>query len=304
MAVIVLGSINIDLVATVERIPAPGETLTAQRLAWSPGGKGANQALAARRMGAETILLGTVGEDGFAIQALQLLRRDGVDLSRVDISPDAQTGMAMISVDRSGQNAITVFPGANRDTGMGALKTLEELIEPSDILVLQNEIRLAVVEQAVAIAHRIGARVMWDPAPADAHFPKSLLGVDLLVPNQVEAGVIAGQPVTDVKSAKAVARRLRTLGAKVAVVKLGAEGLVWATQAGVFYLPGETVRTVDTVGAGDAFAGCLAALLAKKENLAEAVRIANRAAALSTTKPGAQTSFPRSEEVVKGDKIP
>ena len=156
------------------------------------------------------------------------------------------------------------------------------------------------MEEAIRIAHKIKARVLLDPAPAIARLPKSLYRVEMILPNQFEAESILGTPVADVRSAKAAARQLRVRGAEVAVVKLGEQGVVWATHRGIFYLPGESVTAIDAVGAGDAFAGALAARLDAGDALADAIRLANHAAALSTTKSGAQPSFPLWQEVRQG----
>ena len=292
MAVIVVGSINLDLIANMDRIPGPGETRMAKSLVISPGGKGANQALAARLMGAPTVLLATVGKDGFARQAISELRSQGVDLSHLETDPQLATGMAMITVDRTGQNAITVVDGANRATEDKALSHLEALIKPDDWVVLQNEIPLSAIERSLWIARQHGAKVLWDPAPAIEKVPRTLMSADVIVPNQVEAEALVGMAVDDVRSAKVACRKLRAGGAEVAIIKLGAEGLVWATAYGVFYLPSISVEAIDTVGAGDVFAGALAARLDHGDGLLEAITMANIAAGLSTTKIGAQPSFP------------
>lgn len=297
MAVIVVGSINLDLTARIDHIPAPGETRLAKDLWVTPGGKGANQALAAKRMGATTRLIGTVGRDAFQRQALDLLVREGVDLRGVDARDGLTTGLALITVDAGGQNAITVAPGANEATEQVALGHLEAVVEAGDWVLLQNEIPPATVERALLLAREHGARVIWDPAPAIEHPPASLLTADILVPNQHEAEILLGEPVDAVRTAKSAARQLRARGAGVGIVKLGALGVVWATEHGVFYLPAAPVEAVDTVGAGDAFAGALAARLDRGDGFAEAIRIANAAAALSTTKRGAQASFPGWEAV-------
>ncbi len=297
MAVVVLGSINLDLIARIKRVPKAGETGLAQDFMTSPGGKGANQALAARRMGAETSLLGMVGEDAFAVQALKFLRQDNVDLSRIGVSKDRSTGLAMIVVEQSGQNAITVVPGANAAIGQDVLADLEARLTSRDLLVLQLEVPLDVVEEAIRIAHQIRARVMLDPAPAVPNLPKSFYRVDIMLPNQFEAEALVGEEITDVRTAKAAARQIRSRGVEVAIVKLGEMGVVWATARGLFYLPGESVKAIDAVGAGDAFAGALAARLDAGDALSDAIRMANHAAALSTTKEGAQASFVRLEEV-------
>lgn len=297
MAVVVLGSINLDLVARIDRVPKAGETRLAQSFFTSPGGKGANQALAAQRMGARTIMLGVVGEDAFAMQALKHLRQDGVDLSRIGVTKELSTGMALIVVEASGQNAITVVPGANTVVGREALQDLEKILASDDVLVLQCEVPLDVVERAIFLANKVGARVLLDPSPVVGHFPKSFFQATLVAPNQGEAETILGMEITDVRTAKLAARQLRAKGAQVAVVKMGAMGVVWATARGLFYLPGENVDAVDAVGAGDAFLGALAARLDDGDNLGDAIRVANRAAALSTTRSGAQPSFPWAEQV-------
>ncbi len=296
---VVLGSINLDLVAHVDHVPRPGETALAHDLSSIPGGKGANQALAARRMGASTVMLGMVGEDAYAVQALTFLRQDGVDLSRIGVRRDAPTGLALIVVERQGQNAITVIPGANAKLGREALAELDRVLTPEDVLMLQCEVPLSVVEGAIRVAKARRARVVLDPAPASERFPALFFSVDVLTPNQGEAEVLLGQRVDDVRAAKAAARHLHGRGVKVAIVKLGDQGVVWATDHGVFYLPGESVAAVDTVGAGDAFAGALAARLDAGDTLAEAIKMANHVAALSTTKPGAQPSYPWFEEAMK-----
>lgn len=292
MSVLVLGSINLDLLARVDKIPAAGETRIAHSLLTSPGGKGANQALAARRMGAQTSLIGMVGDDAFAVQALRILRQDGVDLSNIGVSHTSSTGLALITVEPGGQNAITVVPGANYEVGKEALAALERILTARDILVMQAEIPVEVLERAAIVAKRAGAQVLWDPAPASDHFPASLFHVDVMAPNQSEAAILTGMEVEDVRSAKAASRKLRELGAQVAIVKLGEQGLVWATSRGVFYEAGIPVQAIDAVGAGDVFLGALAARLDAHEVLPDAVRYANAAAALSTTKDGAQVSFP------------
>lgn len=297
MAVVVLGSINLDLIARIDRVPRPGETRLAESLITSPGGKGANQALAARRAGAETVLLGMIGEDAFAMQALKFLRQDGVDLSRIGVSREVSTGLAMIVVEEKGQNAITVASGANRDVGVDTLTDLEQVLSPKDVLVLQCEIPLDVVERAIQVAKRINARILLDPAPAQRHLPKSFYQVDIMAPNQGEAEMLLGVEIMDVRTAKAAARQLCSRGAEVGIVKLGDQGVVWATTRGLFYLPGEPVHAVDAVGAGDAFFGALAARLDAGEPLAGAIRTANHAAALSTTKAGAQPSFVFKEDL-------
>lgn len=297
MAVIVLGSINADLIATVHHRPIGGETVIASGLTVAPGGKGANQALAARRMGAEVTLLGAVGRDGFAEEALHLLREAGVDLSSVAEVEGVATGVAMILLDANGENSITVVPGANATLAQPQLERLEALLTPRDTLVMQLEIPLQVVRAAVALAKTKGARVLLDPAPAPDMIPSDLIAVDVFMPNRHEAEQILGVPIESVEQAHKAARRLRDAGAGIAVVKLGAEGAVWADAEGVHEQPAMPVQTLDTTGAGDAFAGACAAFLDRGMPFAEAIERAARVAAHSTTRLGAQPSYPTLAEV-------
>ncbi len=292
MAVIVLGSINADLIATVQHRPAGGETVIASGLTFAPGGKGANQALAARRMGADVVLLGAVGRDGFAEQALHLLRAADVDLTGVVEVEDVATGIAMILLDASGENSITVVPGANATVAEPQLQRLDALLTPHDTLAVQLEIPLPVVREAVALARAKGARVLLDPAPAPEGFPSDLLAVNVFVPNRHEAGQILGQPIADISQAREAARQLHARGARIAVVKLGAEGVVWADQEGVHTLPATPVVAIDSTGAGDAFAGACAACLDRGMSPVAAIEMAVRAAALATTHLGAQPALP------------
>jgi ribokinase len=292
MSIIVLGSINSDLTATVSRLPHAGETLLSSGFKISPGGKGANQALAARRMGAGVAMIGAVGRDSFADAALRFLREDGVDLSGLRQVEDATTGVALIEVDEKGENTIVVVSGANFKVGEQELRRLERVLTSSDILVLQFEIPMDVVQQAIAVAKDRGASVLLDPAPAPATLPAEVFAVHVFMPNQGEAEAILGRHIASVDQARAAALELAQRGAQTAIVKLGARGVVWASAGETFFEPAHRVRAIDATGAGDAFAGALAACLQKGQPVAEAIKQANKYAALSTTKQGAQESFP------------
>jgi ribokinase len=303
MSVIVFGSINLDLVATVVRRPQPGETLLARGFNSTPGGKGANQALAARRMGAPVVMLGAVGQDSFADPALALLQQAGVDLTHVERLRDSSTGLAFIHIDAQGENSITVVSGANYQLGERSLETLARIITANDILVMQLEVPLAIVQQAIAIAHSKGATILVDPAPGVHDLPDSLLNVDVFVPNRGEAALVLQRSVESVAEAQEAAVELQRRGARWGVVKLGSEGVVWATEEGVGYQPALRVASIDSTGAGDAFAGALAALLDQSHNggsqisIADAMRKASLFAAISTTRSGAQSSYPLWAEV-------
>jgi ribokinase len=295
LAVVVVGSVNLDITARIDRIPAVGETRLAEDGWLAPGGKGANQALAARRQGAETRLIGMVGDDQFGPPALSLLEAAQVDLSEVRRGQSG-TGLALIWLDPRGRNTITVLPGANHELSPSALQASRP-VGPQDIVLISLEIPVATAAAAAAWARRGRARVLLDPAPAPSELPPELWRVDVLMPNQGEAATLLGAPIRDVKDAKAAARALRQRGAGIGMVKLGAEGVVWATRQGVFYLPAVPIEPVDTTGAGDAFAGVLAAGLSLGETFSDAVRRATQAAALACTRRGAQPSFPLRAEV-------
>lgn len=297
MSVIVLGSINADLIASVPHRPATGETVLATDFLMAPGGKGANHALAARRMGAQVRLLGAVGRDGFAEPALRLLRADGVDLTDVVEVDGVSTGIGMILLDAAGENSITVVPGANHRVAQPQVEALRAVLTARDLLLLQLELPLDTVQAALALAREVGARVLLDPAPVPASLPSALIAADLFVPNRHEAGQILGRPIASVEAAREAAGELLARGAGVAVVKLGAQGVIWASAEGTYAEPATSVAAVDTTGAGDAFAGALAACLDAGQPLAEAIRLAVRAASLSTTRTGAQPSFPWRRDV-------
>jgi ribokinase len=296
MSIIVLGSINSDLTATISRLPHAGETLLSSDFKISPGGKGANQAVAARRVGAVVAMIGAVGRDSFADAALRFLRADGVDLSGVRQVEDATTGVALIEVDEQGENAIVVVSGANFKIGERELQRLETVLSSSDTLVLQFEIPMDSVQKAIAVARDKGATVLLDPAPMPTSVPADIFAVDVFMPNQGEAEAILGRRITDVDQARAAALELEQRGAQTAIVKLGAQGVVWATAGETFFEPAHRVQAIDATGAGDAFAGALAAFLLSGQAMAEAIKEANTYAALSTTRQGAQESFPYREQ--------
>jgi len=298
MSIVVLGSINFDLSAQIVHRPQPGETLMASAFSTSPGGKGANQALAARRMGAAVTMIGAVGQDDFATGALSLLRSDGVDLSYVRTIEGVSTGLAFIHLDEAGENSITVIPGANAQGAQEALRALEQVLSPHDMLVMQLEVPLPTVLAAITIAKRKGAAVLIDPAPSPASVPDDLVAVDIFIPNRSEAEQILGHRISSVESARAAAEELRKRGARIGIVKLGSDGVAWATEQGTFYEPAYKVQPIDTTGAGDAFAGALAAFMDSGYQVNEAIVLANRAAALATEHLGAQKSFPYKQDVL------
>ncbi len=288
-----------DLVLPVNRLPREGETLTGGDLALHPGGKGANQACAAARLGGQTFIIGQVGDDPFGRRLIASLREAGVNVSFVGIST-RPTGCACIYVLPSGENSIVISPGANATLDPAtALRALEDL-EAGDMLLAQLEIPIETVEAAFAFAAKRGATTILDSAPARPLSPKLLSMVSVITPNQTEAAFVLGDPLDSIctfDDAASAAVRLVQLGARSVVVKLGALGCLWSDGKAVRRLSAFKVNAVDTTAAGDVFNGALAVALAESAGWPDALRFASAAAAISVTRPGAQSSIPARAEV-------
>ncbi|GAA6623562.1 ribokinase [Scytonema sp. NUACC26] len=293
MSIIVLGSINIDLVATVPRLPVAGETLLGQDFFKVPGGKGANQAVALARLGIPTHMIGRVGGDSFAEELVSSLQESRVKTENIFVDETVSSGVALIAVDLKGENQIIVTPGANGQVNEEDIKRLSHVLPEATTLLLQFEIPIPTVVLAAQAAQAAGVTVILDPAPANKEMPKELYPlVDIITPNEVEAEQLVGFPVDGEDSAREAATVLRQWGVKNAIVKLGAKGVVCATAEETFFVPAFPVRTVDTTAAGDAFNGGLAAALHEGLSLHQAVVWGAAAGAITATKLGAQASLP------------
>lgn len=295
--VVVFGSLNMDLVARVPRMPHPGETLAGEDFLVNPGGKGANQAVACARQGACVHMVGRVGDDAFAGQLRATLDDHQVDHSGVGSTPGQSTGVAMIMVERNGQNCITVIPGANASVSAGDAESIRGHVEKAAMLLLQLEVPLASVVRAAAVAHDAGCTVLLNPAPAQPLPPDLWRSVDILVVNESEAGMLAGMPSVTLENAREAAGRLLQHGPGDVLVTLGEQGVVWCSDAGTQHFDARTVQAVDTTAAGDTFIGALAAMLVEGCGMDEAIRHAVRAAAICVTRSGAQASMPTRAEV-------
>jgi len=295
----VVGSLNTDLVIRAPHLPSPGETVTGGEFATFPGGKGANQAVAAARLGARVALVGCVGGDDFGRRLIDGLRRDGVDVTHVRPAEGSASGTALITVGPGGQNTIVVAPGANSKLTPDDVARAERLIEESAVLLLQLEVPMETVLAAVRLASAHGVRVVLDPAPAPSGpLPPDLLKlVDVINPNETEARALTGVTVTDEQEAGVAATRLLAQGVRAVVIKLGARGAFVHDGGRTAVVPGIRVDAIDATAAGDAFAGALAVGLAKEKDLIDAVHFANAAGALSVTRRGAQPSMPLRAEV-------
>lgn len=303
--IVVIGSINMDLVLRVPRMPLPGETLTGGAFRTIPGGKGANQAVACARLGRTPVaMVGCVGDDAFGATLRAALAADGIDVSHVGVLPGVATGIASILVDAAGQNSIVIAGGANDQLSPAHVDAARALIAQASIVVLQLEVPLDTVRHAIALAHGLGKTVVLNPAPA-ASLPADLLAqVDYLVPNEIEAAMLLGAGAADDHAGSAVAQdhagsaiALRAMGCRNVLVTLGAQGVHAALADGSRDFPAQAVEAVDTTAAGDTFIGGFVAALAAGADPASAIGLGQRAAAIGVTREGAQTSIPYLNEL-------
>lgn len=297
--IVVVGSYNIDMTIKTARIPQPGETIIGGSFSMGAGGKGANQAVAAARAGAEVWFIARVGDDTFGDEALQHLRRDGINTDFMIRDKTAPTGVASIVVDDDGENSIVVASGANSHLQPGDVEAAKEVIAAADTVLLQLESPLETVAATAEMAAACGVGVVLNPAPAQTLTPTLLKFLSIITPNEVEAEMLTGIKIADEKSWEAAAQALRTCGVANAMITLGAQGVFVATAQQKFLVPAFKVEAVDTTAAGDVFNGALAAFLSRDCSLGEAVRFACAAAAISVTKLGAQASAPSRHEIQK-----
>lgn len=295
--IVVVGSSNTDMVIKAERIPVPGETITGGQFVMAAGGKGANQAVAAARLGAEVTFLAKLGQDMFGDQAVENYRKEDIVTDFILRDPKNSTGVALIMVDALGENLIAVASGANHFLLPQDVERAAERIRTADVVMLQLETPMETVEFTARLADDAGVPVILDPAPAAPLSDALLEQVTYLTPNETEAERLTGVKVEDEASAEAAAMELLQRGAGQVIVTLGAKGALVATPDRVVLVPGYQVEPRDSTAAGDAFNGGLASALARGLSLEEAVGEANLVGALSVTRLGAQPSLPTEDEV-------
>lgn len=296
--ILVVGSINMDVSVRAPHIPVPGETILGSGLVESPGGKGANQAAAAGRLGGSVAMVGCVGADSYGEALRRGLQAAGVSTDTVTVRGD-RSGVALIEVSDAGENSIVVVPGANALLTPADVEVALAAAPRAKWMLLQLEIPLPAIEAAASLARARGIRVLLDPAPARPLPDTLLAAVDILLPNQGEAGVLAGMKVRTLADAERAARLLLARGPRCVLLKLGGDGVLLADRERFVHIVGHSVQVVDTTAAGDCLAGALAVALDDGQPLEDAVRLANAAAALSTTRPGAQESMPSHAEVAQ-----
>lgn len=297
--IVIVGSLNMDLVVQVPTIPAPGETVLGNNFATIPGGKGANQAVAAARLGAKVSLIGRVGSDAFGEQLLANARKEGIDVTHVGCDPAAASGVAMIAVDAQGQNSIAVASGANYCLTADHVRKAWAALDKVNLLVMPLETPLETIETAVSLANQAGVKVILNPAPAQKLPHPILAGVDVLVPNEPETTQLTGIEIDSPESTRKAAQALLALGVGHVVLTLGSRGaLVLAGGTNQFtQVEPYPVKVIDTTAAGDAYVAGLAVALSEGKELVEAAQFANAVGALAVTKQGAQPGMPTREDV-------
>ena len=295
--VIVLGSLNMDLVVTTDRLPTPGETLKGGAFATHPGGKGANQAVGAARLGCDVSMMGRVGDDDFGQSLINILAMENVDTSGISLDSSEKTGIAIICVDSNGENTIVAVYGANMACGSQEIEATAERISESSVLLLQNEIPAFTSQNISARCKEIGTTIVWDPAPASNEHIHLLQVSDFVTPNEIEATALAGIEVSTVDSAIKACEIISSMGKATPIIKMGDLGVVYMDAHGIKHQIGFEVDAIDTVAAGDAFNAGFAVALTEGLNVNGAVRFACAAGALATTKYGAQSAMPFRNEV-------
>ena len=295
--IIVVGSVNTDMVANASTLPSAGETVMGTDFFISAGGKGGNQAVAAARLGANVTMVGNLGTDALGDQAIERLKKENINCEQVTRDSEQASGVALISVNQWGENQIVVVPGANAALSTEHVENAFSNITEGSIILLQLEIPLASVARAIELGIENDCRIILDPAPAQALSPSLLENVFLLTPNETEAEILSGIKVTGENSAKEAASALLALGVDNLAITLGSGGVLLASKNEYRLIPAIEVEAIDTTGAGDCFNGSLASELAKGNELSQSIEFACRVASISVTRVGAQDSMPFSHEV-------
>ena len=295
--IVVLGGININLIAAAERMPGPGETVTGDLFYTTPGGKGANQAVAAARMGALVRMVGRVGDDAFGPGLVDDLAAEGIDVSAVGSEPGGSSGVAVILLDGERQNYIVQVRGANLSAGRAEREAAVAALEGADALMLQLELPPDLSRTVAGAAREAGVPVVWDPAPPGGDMGWVVEAASVITPNQSEALALTGIEVTGPDSARAAAEALLARGAGAAVIKMAEMGAYYASGSGSGHVEALETEVIDSVAAGDAFGGALTVSLAEGRPLAESVERGCAAGAIAVTRPGAQAAMPRRQEV-------
>jgi ribokinase len=295
--IVVIGSSNTDMVIKTSHLPVPGETILGGVFMMNAGGKGANQAVAAARLGGNVVFIAKTGDDIFGKQAIELFKQESIDTSYVISDSENPSGVALITVDANGENCITVAPGANATLKPGDLQQAQQTIKSAALILMQLEIPLLTVEYVANLVACSNVQIVLNPAPGFL-LPDNLLSkVCIITPNETEAEILSGIKVTDIKTAEKAARALAAKGIKTVIITMGAQGAFLLHNDACHFFPAPVCQAVDTTAAGDVFSGALAVAISEGKTILEAVPFACQAASLSVCKMGAQASAPYRDEL-------
>jgi ribokinase len=302
--IVVVGSCNTDMVIKADRLPVPGETILGGTFFMNPGGKGANQAVAAARMGGVVTLISKTGNDVFGKQSVMLYNSESIKTDFIFSDPKHPSGVAMITVDSNGENCIVVASGANAFLSPADMNKARAEIESSDLILMQLEIPIETVEYVAEMASKKEIKVILNPAPAQALSEQLLKNLYIIIPNKSEAEILSGIKVTDVKSARKAAAIISAKGVDIVVITLGSQGALIKEHDEYHFVEAYKVETIDTTAAGDTFCGSVCVGLSEGKSILDSVKMAARAAALTVTRMGAQGSIPYRSELTSLDKEP
>lgn len=296
--ILIVGSSNTDMVIKTNNFPAPGETILGGRFLMNAGGKGANQAVAAARLGGMVTFVGKIGDDIFGKQAVQQLEDEGINVDYVAVDPENPSGVALITVDRKGENSIVVAPGSNGTLSASDFDKAIAELENSEFVLMQLEIPIPTVEHIAGLAAQNHKKVVLNPAPAAVLTDELLKNLYVITPNETEAELLTGIKVTDKQSALKAASVLHQKGVEIVIITLGASGAFLLANGKSEIIGAPKVEAIDTTAAGDTFSGALVVALSEGKTIQESIAFANKAASISVTRIGAQSSVPFRKELI------
>lgn len=296
--IVVIGSMNTDMVINSERLPLPGETVVGGKFMMNSGGKGANQAVAAARLGSDVYFIAKSGNDLFGRRAIEQFREDNINTDYMCSDSDLPSGVALVLVDENGENSILVAPGANASLSPSDIDAAEGLIADSKIVLMQLETPVETIEHAARMAHRYGNTVILNPAPACPLSDELLSNIDILIPNETEAALLSGIEINSIEDARTAAIEIARRGIRTVIITLGSKGAFIKDGDEFHLVNARKVKVVDTTAAGDTFCGALAVALTEDRGIVEAVEFASRCAAVTVSRPGAQMSIPCRSEII------
>lgn len=296
--ILVVGSTNMDMVVKTNHIPKPGETVLGGTFFMNPGGKGANQAVSVSRLGGEVIFISKIGNDIFGKQSSKIFGDEGVNIGGIYAESNSPSGIALITVDKNGENSIVVAPGSNSFLDQDNVKDAMDKFPDADILLIQLEIPMETVKFAIKTAKKRNIKVILNPAPVNEEILPVLDLIDIITPNSQEASALTNHPIDDLESAKVAAKKINALGVKTVIITMGKDGALLYDSGEFTMIESPKVNAVDTTAAGDVFNGALAVAISEKKDMKSAVAFACRCAAISVTNMGAQSSIPHRNEVL------